>query len=354
MLREIARQPWFLELFPRRLRERIDRREKKEIVVDVSAACNLRCPSCPVGSLGPTSQPRGLIDTALFARLLDKACLEYRVKGVNLFNWGELMLHPELPELVRIVKSRGVRCFLSSNLNVLRNVDALLAARPDWIRVSVSGFTQPIYGQTHARGDIERVKANMIELSRALARVDPPLPLLRGKYPVAEVFFHKYRHNLHEIEPMRAFAERLGFGFSECWAYLMPLENALALAEGTLPEAQREFVERQFALPIGRAIAAAREQPEAPCRLLSEQLVLDLQGNLIPCCTIYDLRKHALGPYLEMSPDDQRRAREGAPVCESCTHHGLHRYFTYSEDRELSSRYEALAQQNLREHGTLP
>jgi len=352
-LQALVRRHGLLELLPRRLRRRIDRREAREIVVDVSAACNLRCPSCPVGSLGPSSQPPGLIDTGLFARLLDKANEEYRIKGVNLFNWGELMLHPELPQLIRLVKARRLRCYLSSNLNLLRNVDEMLAARPDWIRVSVSGFTQEIYAQTHARGDIDRVKANMVELARALSRLDPPLRGRRGKQPVAEVFFHKYRHNLHEVEPMRAFAESLGFGFSECWAYLMPQENALALAEGHLPEDQQAFVDRQFALPIGRAIAAAHEQRQEPCRLLSEQLVLDLQGNLIPCCTLYDLRKHAMGPYLDMSLEDQRRARRSAPVCESCTRHGLHRYFTYSEDAELAARYEQLARENLRERGTL-
>jgi MoaA/NifB/PqqE/SkfB family radical SAM enzyme len=335
------------------MRRRIDRREAREIVVDVSAACNLRCPSCPVGSIGPGSQPRGLIDADLFARLLDKASEEYWVKGVNLFNWGEVMLHPELPELIRRVKRRHLRCYLSSNLNLLRNIDAVFAARPDWLRISVSGFTQEIYAQTHARGDIERVKQNMVELSRALSRVDPPLPRGRRGQPVVEVFFHKYRHNLHELEPMRAFAESLGFGFSACWAYLMPLENALALAEGNLPADRQAFVDRQFALPIARAVAAAREQRDEPCRLLSEQLVLDLQGNVMPCCALYDLRKHAMGSYLDMSPEDQRRARQNAPVCEGCTRHGLHRYFSYSEDAELAARYEQLAQENLRERGTL-
>jgi hypothetical protein len=194
----------------------------------------------------------------------------------------------------------------------------------------------------------------MVALSRALERVDPPLPRFRGREPVVQVFFHKYRHNLHEVEPMRAFAERLGFGFEACWAYLMPLENALAVAEGTLPEEQRAFVDRQFALPIAPAVAAAREFRDAPCRLLHEQLVLDLQGNLVPCCTIYELPKHRLGSYLEMSVEDQRRAKQRAPVCESCTRHGLHRYFTYSEDPELAARYEELTQENLAARGTLP
>lgn len=305
-----------------------------------------------MGSLGNVSQPPGLVDVDLFERIVAKADGEFRVTAVNLFNWGELMLHPRLPELIRIVRSRELKCHLSSNLNVLRDIDAVLAARPTSLRISLSGFSQEVYRQTHARGDVEKVKENMLELSRALGRVDPPLPTRRGR-PLVEVFFHKYRHNLHEVEPMRKFAEELGFAFTSCWAYLMPQENAHALIDGNLPSDQQEFVDTQFALPIRRAIEVAHEYRDAPCRLLDEQVVLDLKGNLIPCCTVFELGKHSLGSYLEMDVEAQRRAKRDVPLCTKCTNRGLHTYFTYSEQPELADRYDAMARENLKRLGPL-
>jgi len=352
-IRKLLRNRRFQKLFSRRIRDRLDPRERREVVIDVAGACNLRCPSCPVGSIGYDGKTPGLMDPALFARLIDKANEEFRVKGVNLFNWGELMLHPQLPALIRIVKERGLRCILSSNLNLLRDPDAVVGARPDALRVSLSGFSQAIYRQTHARGDIERVKRNMRELSAALGRVDPPLPLRRGRDPVVEVYFHKYRHNLHEVEPMRALATELGFSFKPVWAYYMPLEKALALVEGELPAEERAFVERQFALPIAEAIDSAREYRSDPCGLLEGQIVLDLEGNLVPCCTIYDMQAHTLGSYLDLSVADQRSAKRDLAVCQRCTAHGLHKYFTYSRDARLAQRYEELVARNLARRGPL-
>ena len=350
---KLLRNSRFLKLFDRRVRKRLDPREKKELVVDVCGVCNLRCPSCPVGGIGYESGTLGLMDVDLFRKLIAKADDEFWIKGVNLFNWGEPMLHPRLPELIRIVKSRRLKCFLSTNLNLLRNIDEVLAARPDELRISLSGFTPGVYGQTHARGNIERVKRNMREFAEALARVDPPLPLRRGEHEVVQVFFHKYRHNLDEVEPMRELAAELGFGFSSCWAYYMSQEQARAVIDGQLGPEQRRFVEWQFALPIPAAIDAARAFRDEPCRLLEEQLVLDLQGNLVPCCTIYDLEVHRLGSYLDMSIEEQRAAKAEAPVCKRCTDEGLHKYFTYSENAQLWAIYEELTERNLAERGPL-
>jgi MoaA/NifB/PqqE/SkfB family radical SAM enzyme len=91
---KLLRNPRFLKLFNRRLRDRLDPREKKEVVVDICGACNLRCPSCPVGGIGYKDSTLGLMDVDLFRKLIAKADDEFRIKGVNLFNWGEPMLNP--------------------------------------------------------------------------------------------------------------------------------------------------------------------------------------------------------------------------------------------------------------------
>jgi hypothetical protein len=90
-----------------------------------------------------------------------------------------------------------------------------------------------------------------------------------------QVYFHKYRHDLGEL------ARMLGF------------------AEGQLPERERAYVEDTFALPIGEALAAALPYRDRKCRLYEQQIVLDLQGQIILCCGVYDYRSSGgLGSWL--------------------------------------------------------
>src|SRR4051812_47179122 len=156
--------------------------------IDVFSYCNLRCPTCIVGNgFGDIHEwPKGLMSTDLLGRILDKAKSECRIASVGLYNWTEALLHPNLPALVREVKTRDLQCWLSSNLNILRNEEALFAENPDFFRVSVSGFTQPVYEVGHRAGNIEKVKHNMAVLAEAKAKT--------GATTAIQVYYHRYKY----------------------------------------------------------------------------------------------------------------------------------------------------------------
>jgi pyruvate-formate lyase-activating enzyme len=332
----------FSHLIPRGVRNQVYRMlyppgTQKPIVmyIDVVGCCNLRCPSCPAGNM-PASARLSPIRPELFARIIQKAKEEYGVFFVSLYNWTEPLLHPQLPELIRIVKRAGLHCGLSSNLNVLRDVDSILDAGPDDFRVSVSGFTQAVYGQTHLHGDIEKVKRNMRLLSEAKRK-------LANNKTVLYVYYHKYRHNLQEMYLMREYSRSLGFDWLENWAYYMPLERVLGFLDGTISAEQRQFVEGQFALPIGKALEAAKALKDEPCSLLQDQLIVDAAGNINLCCAVYDTAANRLGSFLDLTPDALSRAKSRHPTCARCSSLGLHAYFTYHENPALRKRFEALA-----------
>jgi hypothetical protein len=88
--------------------------------------------------------------------------------------------------------------------------------------------------------------------------------------------------------PCKECATSLGFSWLENWAYYMPIEKVLAFAEGQLPERERTYVEDTFALPIGEDLAAALPYRHRKCRIYEQQIVLDLQGQIIVCCGVYD------------------------------------------------------------------
>jgi len=277
---------------------------------------------------------------SVFEQILQKAKREFGIVGVALFNWTEPFLHPDLPEFIRCVKRENLICTLSSNLNLIRRADDVLLAKPDTLRISLSGYTQAIYGQTHVHGEIETVKRNMRLLSEAKKR-------LRNRRTAIYVYYHKYLHNLDEVEPMKQFARSLGFDWLEDWAYYMPLERVIELAEGRLSPEKKRFVDDHLALPIDKAIDEARLFKKEACGLLHDQIVLDAAGDIHICCAAYEKRTTRLGRFLEMTPDEVRNAKTRHPLCARCSAHGLHRYFEYTTHPILRKKYAALVEEKL-------
>jgi MoaA/NifB/PqqE/SkfB family radical SAM enzyme len=112
--------------------------------IDVLGSCTLRCPSCPVGNTKEFKPPTRFMEPGLLTAIIAKARWECEVSGVGLFNWTEPILHSKLPELIRIVESNGIPCHLSSNLNQMRNIDAVMAENPHAFRILLPGFMQEV------------------------------------------------------------------------------------------------------------------------------------------------------------------------------------------------------------------
>ncbi|MDX2495090.1 MAG: radical SAM protein [Desulfuromusa sp.] len=302
---------------------------KFDIDIDICGACNLRCPSCPQGNVTDYRLPQGFMEPEIMARIAQKARSECGDVNISLFNWAEPLLHPRLPELIRIVQDQGIPCHLSTNLNLLPDADALMAANPASLRISNSGFSQELYERTHRGGDIERVKKNMMALAEAKAKSKAS----------TEIFlqYHRYRHNLEDEAGMRAFAENLGFHFHAVWALFFPLEKVLAyLGEEGVSDfpltTEDQIVIGDLALPLGKALAAAQKYGPRPCPLRENAISLDFQGDFTLCCGIFDARKYRLGNYLDMPLAEIQNLRRNHPLCGLCQSHGTHVYMSFDID----------------------
>ena len=305
-----------------------DPKRKWLFIIDIIGVCNLRCPSCPVGNYSEVAQPTGTMEPSLLGAILAKATAECRVGYVCLYNWTEPLLHPRLPEMVRTVRDHDLKCGLSTNLNLMRNIDAVLAADPTDIKISLSGFSQETYGITHRRGDIETVKSNMAELARARDRTHCATRIF--------VNFHRYLGNHGDEARMREYAEALGFEFEPSWAYLMPLEKMLAYVEPAASGAQLTDEDRdllgRLAFPMDEALRASRKLALRPCALRDEQMAITWQGEVMLCCTTFDPTRHRLANYLETPLSRLQSMKYEHPSCGPCMKAGLHQLFNYEVD----------------------
>lgn len=260
----------------------------------------------------------------LFQAIIEKIARDYGASDIHLYNWGEPLLHPQLPEMVDQIVKNGCRCYLSSNLNIMPNIETLLAAKPYVLRISCSGFRQEIYSVTHRNGNIEKVKANMRLLSAALRKTGAPT--------LIHVFYHRYLHNLDDEYHMKRFAQGLGFGFHPVWALMMPAEKLLAYLEPqaerqVITTADRELIAR-LALPLDAAIKCAQRCHSAHCGLRTGQMVLDTEGNVQLCCGVYDWSRFTIGHFLSKSHAELQDAKDKHPFCALCMRHGIHVLYT--------------------------
>lgn len=305
------------------------------ILWDLVGSCNLKCPSCPMGSMRGGNS-KGFITDALFEAILAKLSRDFACRQLHFYNWTEPLLHPRIVDHCRSAAEAGFHVHLSSNLNHLPDPSGLVSCGVKTIRISLSGFSQATYRIGHRGGDVERVKANMRRLADAHRA--------GGSRTRIHVYFHKYRHNLSEMHAMEALATELGFGFAADWAFLMPLEKILAYAEDTLPADERNFADRHFLPPLDRSLKLIHEHGgrERPCALV-EQLVLDHLGRATLCCATYDSRSNVIGDFLSSDWAQLQQVRNRHAVCTSCTAVGAHTFCTSVSDPELRRKMSELA-----------
>jgi hypothetical protein len=314
-----------------------------DVSIDIVGACNLACPACGHGQYPTSDRYLGTMDPELFERILDKLERELAPERprVHLFNWGEPLLHPQAASFIRSVKARGLVCRLSSNLVRPRNLRAVVEAEPDWLRVSVSGFTQAVYGQTHRGGDIERVKENMRLLRSHMDE-------LRSSMAV-EVNYHVYRHNIGpDYESMKELALGLGFGFQPIWSIAGSPEKVIGWLEAGVPPEDAPHVSRLVHSPeLSREISLEYRHLLAPGECpIREATLINADGSVDLCCAAYAVAPVAAS-YLAATTEELQRTKREHALCVKCMEHGLHLTAIYAGRSERDARGLAILAEHL-------
>lgn len=287
-------------------------------VIDIVGTCNLRCPSCPVGNLAQAERPKGFMDIGLYEEIISKIKKESpdATPGLWLFNWGEPTLHPKLAEFISIAKSHGLRVMLSSNLNTKLDLKEVIRAAPDEIKISLSGFSQEIYGQTHARGKIDIVKNNMKKIRDYIDEFGVSINVW--------VSYHIYRHNIEDTKPMAEFAQSLGFGFDPIPAFFQPLEKIVEVINNELPDSERGLVDNLIFHPLQRVITKSKDRNnDLDCEIRANMTTINYDGSVALCCGVYN-QENMLGVNFTDLPHEQLQARKYEhEFCKTCYSYGL-------------------------------
>jgi len=128
--------------------------------IDVTNACNLRCPGCPTG-IGIVGRKKTMMDLHHLQIFLDQAG-PYLVIA-HLYNWGESLLHPQAVAIVKMIHDWRIFTSISSNLNIkdFSKIKAVCDAGLDHLIISADGATSDSYRKYRVGGDFELVLENI-------------------------------------------------------------------------------------------------------------------------------------------------------------------------------------------------
>lgn len=284
--------------------------------IDVVGTCNLRCPTCPVGNSRGVGRAKGTMPLALYEQILDKIVAEQTGGGtpeIWLFNWGEPLLHPQLPQIIEATRRRHLVCKLSSNLNVNKGLREVVAAGPDELKISLSGFRPDAYARTHAGGDLNLVKGNMYLLRHWIDHHRVATKVWVGH--------HLYRGGEQDLAAVRALCDELGFAHHPAPAFFQPVERLLDVLDGHHPpdpvlDALIEHPSRY----IPRLLR--QRSPDHDCELRFNQTAINFDGSVALCCTVYDPGNMLGLSFLETPQRAIDEAKYRHPFCATCMGRG--------------------------------
>lgn len=277
------------------------------IDLEVTNHCNLNCVMCPRDTM---KRPKGYMEFDFFREVIDQIP-PHRLEKSWLHLYGEPLLHPKLPDMIRYAKEKVEieQIGISTNCVLLdeEKAESLLSSPLDMLVLSVDGATQETYEKIRRKGAFDKVVENVarfIEMRKE-----------RGSSrPTVWVQIIEMQDNFDEIERFKSeWAPRLG------------------------PEDQ-VFVKNfsAFGGRIGDRADFYKHMPRTrlPCSYLWSYFVVYWDGRVTPCCLdmegelcIGDLKRSSIqeiwsSPKLaEFQEIHLRDAYSEMPLCGKCWGH---------------------------------
>jgi len=242
-----------------------------------------------------------------FNAMLKRIESQIRIKYVLLYSFSEPFLHPQLHLFVHKLKSHHIkRVMISTNLSRPYNLERVMAAGLDELRISVSGFEQGEYFHTGR---------DMKQFIEACARLKD----MNRHGCKASLIFHRYKTNQHEFPRVQEFAKEHGFDLIEEQAFIIPFEKFIY---DSWTEADRKLIGHLILTPEQKLAQTERSQF---CYYQQQQIVIDANGKVFLCRHVFS-DAYIVGDIMKDSIWEIRRRMRADLFCVKCKAAGLNRY----------------------------
>ena len=203
-------------------------------------------------------RPKGYMDFSLFCKVIDEVSgytAAIRDKEIELFHFGESLLHRQLAEMVGYASSKGLKVVLSVNAPILTPElgRRILEQKPYKVIVSLDGYDEASY---------RRIRGPMADYRKAVDHVDALLAYASGVFDTGRICIRMIRmnENAHYEDRFRQNWSQSGATVEVRDFFPWNLHELTALGE------------------------VQKYPPFMPCPFPWQYLVVQWNGDVVPCC----------------------------------------------------------------------
>ncbi len=253
-------------------------------------------------------------------------------------------MHPNLDLLIDYAHQMGIAVAVSSNFSIgsAEQLEKLVKAGPDILKISVSGYYPEVYNTTHTGGDVNLVKSNLYRLKYLMEREKSSF--------VVDVNYHLYKNNLGpDLKKMKELCGDLGFVFSTCYATVMPVEKLIDYYQEKKVDKKTQTLLDLLLVSIDRGLEITQPFHDQPCGFLN-QVNINWDRSVSLCCASFDRETTTVSSDFLKDPleliEERKQTHE---LCGTCWPLGMPQYLLGPNQKEWKKE----AERNLRHEKSL-
>jgi MoaA/NifB/PqqE/SkfB family radical SAM enzyme len=181
-----------------------------KLSIDASTMCQLRCPEC--------STSKGIIKNGIIgAGYLSFENLKVIVSEnpyiieIELSNWGEIFLNPELIQIMQYSYEKCIKLTAGNGVNFNsvsdEMIESLVKYQFGYINMSIDGACQETYCQYRVSGNYNQVMDNILKLNYYKEKYNSQRPMLSWQFII-------FGHNEHELPKVKKLCKELNMTFN--------------------------------------------------------------------------------------------------------------------------------------------
>jgi radical SAM protein with 4Fe4S-binding SPASM domain len=294
---------------PARLRPPLPR----EIQLEVTRSCNLRCRMCLVRYRDVPNRREGSMPFETFRRVVEDLP---ELRAITLQGLGEPLLAPDLYRMIEFAAERGITIGFNTNATLLTRsrAERLIRAGLDWLHISIDGATAETYESIREGSDFERVRRNLAGIVRAkrdLGSERPALTLIlvamrrnvtelpafvrmAAEAGIDDVHVQNLSHSFDDAVRLPGYDAIRSFTLQEAlWGDAADGNAASAAFAEARAEADRVGV--RLRLPTTARPNPPRATGSPGCFWPWEQAYVHHDGKVQPCCMIMGEDRAVIG-----------------------------------------------------------
>lgn len=158
------------------------------MVVEPTVACNIRCPNdvcIPNNDSSIKTRDSAMLSLDAFRSVVDQ--LQYSLRYVYFFNYGEPFVHPQAGQMLTYLKRQSPQAHVVTSTNGIPlhkpdRAKEVVASGLDFIVFTIGGVRQASYERYHVRGQVAQALAGLTNVLAAKRELGLSTPFVNWRY----------------------------------------------------------------------------------------------------------------------------------------------------------------------------